>query len=54
MKDHFISHTSNKEIGKNMFDSLVDLFQNSHASRQMLLRNQLSIFHMSKIDIAVK
>jgi hypothetical protein len=37
MKDHFIPHISDKKSGKSMFDALVKLFQNSCASRQMLL-----------------
>jgi hypothetical protein len=33
VKDHFISHISDKKTGKKMFDSLVELFQNSCASQ---------------------
>jgi EAL domain-containing protein (putative c-di-GMP-specific phosphodiesterase class I) len=38
MKDHFISHISNK-TSKNMFYSLVELSQNPCASQQMILKN---------------
>jgi hypothetical protein len=37
MKDHFISHISDKTTGKKMFDYLVELFQNSCAFQQLRL-----------------
>jgi hypothetical protein len=37
MKDHFISHISDKTTCKKMFDSLVELFQNSYAYQYILL-----------------
>jgi hypothetical protein len=53
VKDYLITHIIEKKIGKEMYNALVGLYQNSSVSRKMLLRNKISTIHMSKTDIVV-
>ena len=50
VKDHFIPHIVENKNGKEMFELLVGLFENSCVSKQMLLHNKLSVTCMRKIN----
>jgi hypothetical protein len=41
LDDHLITHLSEKNMAKEMFDSLVGLFQSTNMNRKMVLRNKL-------------
>jgi hypothetical protein len=41
VKEHIIPHLSEKNMTKEMFDSLVSLFQRKKMARNMVLRNKL-------------
>jgi hypothetical protein len=41
VKDHLIYHFSEKNMTKEMFDSLVGLFQRTNMDRKMVLRNKI-------------
>jgi hypothetical protein len=53
MKDHLISHISEKTIAKEMYDYLVGLYQNKNTSRKLHLKHQLQIVRMSNEDTIV-
>jgi hypothetical protein len=48
MKDHLIPHLTENTMAKEMFDSLVSLFQNMN--RKMGLMNKLKLVQMSRSD----
>jgi hypothetical protein len=50
VKDHLIPHLSEKKTAKEMFDSLVGLFQSTNMNRKMVLRNRLISMQMSRSD----
>jgi hypothetical protein len=39
VKDHLVPHLSKKKMTKEMFDSMVGLFQSTNVNRNMILRN---------------
>jgi hypothetical protein len=41
VKDHLISHLSEKKTTKEMFDALVGLFKSTNMNRKIALRNKL-------------
>jgi predicted DNA binding protein len=41
VKDHLIHHLSKKKTTKNMFDSLVGLFQSTNMNRNLVLMNKI-------------
>jgi hypothetical protein len=50
VKDHIIPHLSEKKATKEMFDSLVGLFQRTNMNRKMVLRNRLRYVKMFRSD----
>jgi hypothetical protein len=50
LKDHLIPHPSKKKKIKEMFDSLVGLFQSTNMNRKMVLRNRLIYVQMFRYD----
>jgi hypothetical protein len=52
MKDHLISHFSEKNMAKEMFDALVSLYQSEDINMKKVLRNKLRSMQMSGSDSA--
>jgi hypothetical protein len=50
VKDHLIPHVAEKQLTKEMFKALVDLFQSDNLNRKMILRNKLRSIQMSRSD----
>ena len=50
VKDHIIPHLSEKKATKEMFDSLVGLFQSTNMNKKMVLRNKLRSMQVSRFD----
>ena len=50
MMDHLIPHSSENNMTKEMFDSLVGLFHRTNMNRKMVLRNKLILVKMSRYD----
>jgi hypothetical protein len=50
VKDHLIPHLSEKKTTKEMFDTLVSLYQSENINMKMVLRNKLRSTQMSRSD----
>jgi len=50
VKDHVISHITEKNIAKEMWDTLTTLYQDTSVQWKMLLENQLRSYQMQKGD----
>jgi hypothetical protein len=50
VKDHLIPHLNEKKMTKEMFDSLLILFQSKNMNRKMILRNKLKLVQISRSD----
>jgi hypothetical protein len=50
VKDHLIPHIVELKTSKEMFDTLVGLFESKNTSRKLSLRNQLCCIMMTKSD----
>jgi hypothetical protein len=50
VKDHIIPHLTQKRLTKDMFDTLVILFQRNNMNMKMILRNKLRLVQMSISD----
>jgi len=48
VKDHLIPHMSEKNRTKDMFDTLLGLFQSTNMNRKMVLRNRLGPMQISR------
>jgi hypothetical protein len=53
MKDNLIPHISEKKYAKEMYDSLVGLYQSENTRMKLHLKHQLQIFKMSSEDTIV-
>jgi hypothetical protein len=51
LKDHLIPHVSEKKTTKEMFDTLVSLYQSQNINRKMILLNKLRSIVMTRLDI---
>jgi hypothetical protein len=50
VNDHLIPHLTKKQLAREMFKALVDLFQNDNMNKKMILRNKLRSIKMSRSD----
>jgi hypothetical protein len=50
VKDHLIPHIAKKKYSKEMYDSLVSLYQNKNTCRFLHLNHQLQVVRMSSED----
>jgi replicative DNA helicase len=50
VKDHLIPHIFKKKTTKDMYDTLVGLYQSGNASQKLILRHQLQSVEMFKSD----
>ena len=50
VKDHVISHISNKTRAYQMWDALTSLFQSSNENRKMVLREKWKSIKMAKVE----
>jgi hypothetical protein len=50
VKDHLILHLAKKQSTKEMFNTLVDLFQSDKLNKKMVFRNKLKSLQMSRFD----
>jgi hypothetical protein len=50
VNDHLIPHLNKKNMAKEMFDALVNLFQRKNMNRKMVLRNKLISVQISRSD----
>jgi hypothetical protein len=48
LKDHLISHISEKKTIKDMYDALVGLYQRGNTSHNLILRHKIRSIEMSK------
>jgi hypothetical protein len=48
IKDHLISHISEKKAVKEISDALVSLYQSENINRKMILRNKLGSIEMTR------
>jgi hypothetical protein len=51
VKDHLIPHISEKTTTKEMFNTLVSLYQSENINRKMILRNKLGSIEMTRSDL---
>jgi hypothetical protein len=51
IKDHLISHISEKKTTKEMFDARVNLYRNENINIKMILRNELKSIEMTILDL---
>ena len=47
MKDHLIPHTSKKKMMKEMFNTIVSLYQSGNINRKMILYNRLKSINIT-------
>jgi hypothetical protein len=50
MKDHLIPHLAEKQLAREMFKALMNLFQSDNMNKKTILRNKLKSIKMSRFD----